>query len=177
MIKFLLEKEFKQIFRNAFIPKLILAMPVMMMLVFPWVANQEIKNVKLSVIDNNRSTVSERLINKVVASGYFLLTDVSTSYNEAMQSVEQGKSDIILEIPQELEKDLFKSGVAKVMISANAVNGMKGGLGSAYLSGIVANFAGELSAEQGNNSPFSILNSQFRFNPTLDYKVFIRKRV
>ena len=68
MIKYLLEKEFKQIFRNAFIPKLILAMPVMMMLVFPWVANQEIKNVKLSVIDNDRSTISERLTNKVIAS-------------------------------------------------------------------------------------------------------------
>ncbi|MDR1543450.1 MAG: ABC transporter permease, partial [Prevotellaceae bacterium] len=46
MLKFLLEKEFKQIFRNAFIPKLIVAMPVMMMLVFPWVVNQEIKNVR-----------------------------------------------------------------------------------------------------------------------------------
>ena len=35
MLKFLLEKEFKQIFRNAFIPKLILAMPIMVMLVLP----------------------------------------------------------------------------------------------------------------------------------------------
>ena len=177
MLKYLLEKEFKQIFRNAFIPKLILAMPVMMMLVLPWAANQEIKNVKLSVIDNNHSVVSERLINKIIASGYFLLTDVSTSYNEAMQSVDQGKSDIILEIPQEFEKDLFKSGYANVMISANAVNGMKGGLGSAYLSGIINGFANELTIENGQltmkNYQLSIVNSQFRFNPTLDYKVFM----
>ena len=183
MIKYLLEKEFKQIFRNAFIPKLILAMPVMMMLVFPWVANQEIKNVKLSVIDNDRSTISERLTNKVIASGYFRLTDVSTSYNEAMQSVEQGKSDIILEIPQEFEKDLYKSGFANVMISANAVNGMKGGLGSAFLAGIINDFASELKIKneelrEGSeqllilNSQF-LINSQFRFNPTLDYKVFM----
>ena len=176
MLKFLLEKEFKQIFRNAFIPKLILAMPVMMMLVLPWAANQEIKNVKLSVIDNNRSVVSERLINKVVASGYFRLTDVSTSYNEAMQSVDAGKADIILEIPPAFEKDLYKSGFANVMISANAVNGMKGGLGSAYLAGIINDFANELRMENGEwriNSQFSTLNSQFRFNPTLDYKVFM----
>jgi len=183
MIKYLLEKEFKQIFRHAFIPKLILAMPVMMMLVFPWVANQEIKNVKLSVIDNDRSTISERLTNKVIASGYFRLTDVSTSYNEAMQSVEQGKSDIILEIPQEFEKDLYKSGFANVMISANAVNGMKGGLGSAFLAGIINDFASELKIKneelrEGSeqllilNSQF-LINSQFRFNPTLDYKVFM----
>jgi len=173
MLKFLIEKEFKQIFRNAFIPKLILAMPVMMMLVLPWAANQEIKNVKLSVIDNDHSTFSERLTNKIIASGYFRLTDVSASYNDAMQSVDAGKADIIFEIPQEFEKDLYKSNIANVMISANAVNGMKGGLGSAYLAGIINDFAGELSVEQGNNSQFSILNSQFRFNPSLDYKVFM----
>jgi ABC-2 type transport system permease protein len=173
MLKFLLEKEFKQIFRNAFIPKLILAMPVMMMLVLPWAANQEIKNVKLSVVDNNRSAISERLINKIVASGYFLLTDVSTSYNEAMQSVDAGKADIIFEIPQEFEKDLYKSRISHVMISANAVNGMKGGLGSAYLSGIINDFAGELSAEQGNDFQFSVIHSQFKFNPQLNYKVFM----
>lgn len=55
MLSFLLEKEFKQIFRNSFIPKLILAMPVITMLVYPWAANQEIKNVKLSVIDNDHN--------------------------------------------------------------------------------------------------------------------------
>jgi len=177
MLKFLLEKEFKQIFRNAFIPKLILAMPVMMMLVLPWAANQEIKNVKLSVVDNDRSAISERLINKVVASGYFFLTDVSTSYNEAMQSVDAGEADIILEIPQEFERDLYKSGIARVMISANAVNGMKGGLGSAYLSGIINDFTQELIIDNGqltmNNYQLSIVNSQFRFNPKLNYKVFM----
>jgi ABC-2 type transport system permease protein len=173
MLRFLLEKEFKQIFRNAFIPKLILAMPVMMMLVLPWAANQEIKNVKLSVINNNRSVISERLINKIVASGYFLLTDVSTSYKEAMQSVDQGKADIILEIPQEFEKDLYKLGFAGVMISANAVNGMKGGLGSAYLAGIINDFATELTKEQGAHYQLSIVHPQFKFNPGLNYKVFM----
>jgi len=173
MIKFLLEKEFKQIFRNPFIPKLILAMPVMIMLVLPWAANQEIKNVKLSVIDNDRSALSERLVNKITASDYFRLTDVSASYHEAMQSVDAGKSDIILEIPVEFETNLFKSGIASVMLSANAVNGMKGGLGSAYLASIINDFSAELSAEQGINSQLSILNSQFKFNPHLNYKTFM----
>ena len=173
MLRFLLEKEFKQIKRNAFIPKLIVAMPIMIMLVLPWAANQEIKNVKLSVVDNDRSTFSERLINKITASGYFLLTDVSTSYNEAIQSVDAGKSDLILEIPQELESSLYKSGIANVMLSVNAVNGMKGGLGTAYLSSIINDFANELTTERGNNSQFSILNFQFKFNPQLNYKVFM----
>ena len=173
MLKYLLEKEFKQIFRNAFIPKLIFVMPVMILLVFPWVANQEIKSLRISAVDNDRSTFSERLINKITASGYFQLVDVPASGNEAMKNVDAGKSDVIFEIPREFEKNLYKSRAAGVMISANAVNGMKGGLGSAYLSGIINDFAGELSAEQGNNFQLSIVHSQFKFNPALNYKVFM----
>lgn len=65
MLKFLLEKEFKQILRNSFLPRMIFMMPVMMILVMPWAANQEVKNIKLSVVDNDHSSYSERLINKV----------------------------------------------------------------------------------------------------------------
>ena len=46
MLKYLIEKEFKQIVRNSFLPRLIIMMPLMMMLVMPWAADQEIKNVK-----------------------------------------------------------------------------------------------------------------------------------
>ncbi len=173
MLRFLLEKEFKQMFRNAFIPKLILIMPVMVMLVFPWVANQEIKNVRLSVVDNDRSMFSIRLINKLTASGYFKMTGFSGSTGEALESIEAGASDIIFEIPHDFEKEYYLSGTTKVMISANAVNGMKGGLGSAYLSGIVNDFNGELIAEQGGNLQSSVVNPQFKFNPALDYKAFM----
>ncbi|MDR0420095.1 MAG: ABC transporter permease [Prevotellaceae bacterium] len=173
MLKFLLEKEFKQIFRNPFIPKLILAMPIIIMMVLPWAANQEIKNLKISVIDSDHSALSKRLANKITASGYFRLTDFSASFHNAMQSVDAGKSDIIIEIPFDFENSLFKSEIVSVMISANAVNGLKGGLGSAYLSSIINDFADELSAERGNHYQSSIIRSQFRFNPHLNYKAFI----
>ena len=43
MIKFLIEKEFKQLFRNSFLPKLIFIFPCMIMILMPWAANLEIK--------------------------------------------------------------------------------------------------------------------------------------
>ena len=47
MIKFLIEKEFKQLLRNSFLPKLILVFPCMIMLLMPWAVNMEIKNIYL----------------------------------------------------------------------------------------------------------------------------------
>ena len=48
MIKFLIEKEFKQLLRNSFLPRLILIFPCMIMLLMPWAVNMEIKNIQLN---------------------------------------------------------------------------------------------------------------------------------
>jgi ABC-2 type transport system permease protein len=154
MLKFLIEKEFKQIRRNSFVPKIIAGMPLMMMLVLPHAANQSIKNIGLSVVDSDRSTISERLVHKITSSGYFRLTDVSPTYDMAMKSIESGNADMILEIETGFEKNLVRENAGHVMISANSVNGVKGGLGSSYLTAILADYANELRAESG------IFNSQ-----------------
>ena len=178
MLKFLLEKEFKQIRRNSFLPRLIFAMPIMVMLVLPWAANQEVKGIKLSIVDNDHSTYSEKLVQKIASSGYFQLTDVSPTNEIAMESIESGNADIILEIQNNFETDMVREGVARVMISANSVNGMKGGLGSSYLSSILNDYAGELRSEYGQSSnsiaaPRFNIFSQYKFNPHLNYKVFM----
>ncbi|MDR2906615.1 MAG: ABC transporter permease [Bacteroidales bacterium] len=191
MLKFLIEKEFKQIFRNPFIPKIIVAMPLMMMLVMPWTANQSVKGLKLSVVDNDHSPFSEQLILKITASDYFQLTDISPTNDKAMQSIESGNADLILEIEPDFEKNLMRENVGHVLISANSVNGMKGGMGTAYLTQILGDYAAELRETYGHISGMGISTSlndrvapaqqipkftvtpQFKFNSHLDYKVFM----
>ena len=77
MLKYLLEKEFKQILRNKFLSKLIFVLPVTTIVIFPFVTNQDVQDVKLAVVDQDRSPLSERLVQKASDSGYFRLADVS----------------------------------------------------------------------------------------------------
>lgn len=177
MIKYLLRKEFKQILRNGFLPKMIFIFPLNVLLIFPWAASYEIKNLNLSVIDNDHSTYSQLLTQKIISSNYFKLTNVSPNYKKALQSIEKNESDIILEIPPHFEKDLVNRQGGKVMISANAVNGMKGSLGMTYLSSIVGNFNGQIIEDlmpaATNTTPSIQLDTQYRFNPHLNYRVFM----
>jgi ABC-2 type transport system permease protein len=179
MIRFLLEKEFRQIRRNAFLPRIIVMMPLAMMFVFTWAANQEIRNMKLAVVDNNHTVVSQRMVNKITSSGYFTLTSTPPSWPLALEEMEAGRADIIMEISPD----------SRVSISVNGVNGMKAGLGSRYLSSIIADFNAEMSA--GNFTPTATTPSAaepgvaqtyqqtyqlapyYRFNPALDYKIFM----
>lgn len=179
MLRFLIEKEFKQLFKNSFLPKLILILPLMVMLVFPWAVNQEIKNVELSVIDHDCSTASKQLIRKIVSSDYFILSNVSANNDQALGSIESGQSDIIIEIEPDFERNLVNRGSAEVMITANAVNGTKANLGTSYLTSILNDFALSWSSQHRGctvatgNPPVLQLIPQYKFNPHLDYKVYM----
>ena len=64
ILKFLLRKEFLQIFRNKLILRMIFALPVIQLILLPYAATYEIKNITLSVVDHDHSEYSRKLINK-----------------------------------------------------------------------------------------------------------------
>ena len=67
-IGFLLEKEFRQIFRNKTLLAIILFVPVGQLLVLPLAANYEVKNINLSVVNFDNSSFAQGLITKIKAS-------------------------------------------------------------------------------------------------------------
>ena len=136
-LKYLIQKEFLQIRRNAFLPRLIIVFPIMVMCVLPWIMNQEVKNIVVDVVDNDRSALSQQLVHDIEASKYFIFNGQKATYEQALQEVQQSHADIILVIPRHYSRDLVAGRQPQVLIAANAVNGTKGAMGSAYLSQIV----------------------------------------
>lgn len=170
-LRYLLEKEFKQIKRDRFLPRIIFLVPLMQLILLPFAANFEMRNINLGVIDNDHSVLSAQLTEKILSSGYFRLTDVSPGYDQAITSIESNTSDLLLEIPVNFERELGREGSAKVLIAANAVNGTKGGMGSSYLSQIIQDF----NREKGFTPDLSSAGVCYTnlFNPHLNYKNYM----
>jgi ABC-2 type transport system permease protein len=182
MLKYLLEKEFKQFFRNAFLPRLAVMLPVMIMLVLPWVTTMDIHDIRLTIVDRDRSTSSARLVDDIDRSDYFVLDRVTESYDDALAGVEYGSTDLVLEIPPHFDRDLTAEGAASVQVSINAVNGNKGILGGSYLGRILSEFSQSFVRERGADLaaaslsasvPRITLLTQNRFNPTLNYRIYM----
>lgn len=152
MIKYLIQKEFLQIRRNAFLPRLIVMFPIVIMCVMPWVMQMEVKNIVVDVVDIDHTVESQRLVQQIAASNYFIFGGQKSTYVEAMKDIEKGRADVILEIRD-----------GKYLIAANAVNGTKGSMGSAYLSQIV-------SAPVSASSATSVLTL---YNKQQNYKLFM----
>ena len=67
----ILKKEFIHIFRDKITLFLVLAMPIALVLLFGFTISSEIRNAKISVLDQANDSQSKQLCKKLSASGYF----------------------------------------------------------------------------------------------------------
>ena len=178
IVYFLLEKEFKQIFRNPSILAIIIGMPLIQLLVLPLAANYEVKHIGIAVVDNDHSTYSRRLISKIGASPYFSLQDAPLSFLSAAEAVAQNRADLILEIPAGFERNLIRENGQQLFIAANAINGIKAGLGTACLNRIIEQYNEDVRAQMvpgaalGGMVQLDIAYSDW-YNPLQLYHLFM----
>lgn len=172
ILKALLKKEVTLMRRNKIVPKIIFAMPLMVMLVIPLVANLDVKNVAVTVVDNDHSQLSRRIIADIDASEFLKVSYVCSAHAEAIKTVEKGDADVLLTIPADFsEQIIFGSG--KVDVEANGVNATKGMLGGRYVTQSVISTLAQWRAESGvtQNAPeMSVINL---YNPTLNFRNYM----
>jgi drug efflux transport system permease protein len=177
-LKFLLKKEFRQIFRNKAILPIIFILPMIQLLIMPLAADFNVKYINIAIVDNDHSTYTQQLITKIGSSGYFHIQGYNGSYKQALHMVESEKADIILEIPVGFERNLIREGAQKVLLSADAINGIKGSLGSAYLTSVLADFNADIrlhltQPQKTNAEPMIDVVPVNWFNPLLNYQQFM----
>ena len=177
-LRILLEKEFRQVFRNPAILRLMFLMPTIQLLVMPLAADYEVKNVKLCVVDNDHSVYARDLVNKISATPYFQLVDYSDSYERALTFVEKDEADLVLQIPASFEKDLIRQDKVTVFMALNAINGVKANLGGAYLRSIISDFNNEVRLEwmqvpRYNPQPLIEIIPVNWYNPSMNYRFFM----
>ena len=172
ILKALLQKEVKLMRRNPIFPKIVLMMPIMVMLVLPLVTTLDVKNVEVTVVDNDHSQLSRRIIADIQAAETLTVAAVCNTHNEAMTTVEEGKSDVVLTIPPDYAKELVNGNVA-VDIEANGVNATKGMLGAQYVSQSVLGTLSQWRLENGIVMPKSEISVINRYNPTLNFRNYM----
>jgi ABC-2 type transport system permease protein len=178
VLKFLLQKELRQISRDPSIIVILFIMPMIQLLILPLAADYEIKNINLGVVDHDHTEYSNKLINKIISSGYFRLKDYSATFNQGLHAIESDKTDLILEIPSQFERNLVKENEATLFVAVNSINGVKAGLGSAYIQGIIRDYNQDVRMQWIQNPRFDpqptieVASSDW-YNPNMNYRVFM----
>lgn len=173
----LLRKEFLQIFRDSGMLRLIFAVPIVQLIVLVYAADFEIKNLSISFVDKDHSTISRDLISTIYATDYFKIKQQTTSYDDALTYLAKDEVDIIVEIPPNFERDIYREQQPSLMITINALNSMKASIASSYIGAIFKNMSRKAMSNFGSHKSFA--SSQFEivyskwYNPNMNYKSYI----
>ncbi|WP_372752591.1 ABC transporter permease [Mariniflexile sp.] len=178
-VLYIIQKEFKQIFRNKGMLPIIFVLPLLQLIILSNAATFEIKNIKFGYIDNDHTSTSRALIKKFNASTYFnVLTDFP-SEELASSAMLNGNVDVILEIPQYFERNLQKEKHNHLGVTINAIDGAAAGVENVYVTQIIQSFNKNLRVQllQPSDSQIQVASIKtiplFWYNETLNYKTYM----
>jgi ABC-2 type transport system permease protein len=179
-ILFIIQKEFRQIFRNKGMLPVIFVLPLLQLLILSNAASFEVKNIQFSYVDNDHSNASRELISKFQASAYFKVIKSFDSKAIANQEMQKGKVDVILEIPNHFERDLIKEKKSSLSVSINAIDGASAGIENVYISQVISAFNQNIQTKLLQYTDGTFVQPQniltipsFWYNKTLNYKTFM----
>ncbi|HNW69685.1 MAG TPA: ABC transporter permease [Bacteroidales bacterium] len=176
---FILQKEFTQIRRNRMMLPIIFVVPLVQLLILVNAANMEMKHIKICIVDNDLSSSSRLLTGKFSNSKFFTVTGNTFNMEDATRQVENGRAEMILNIPSGFERTLVRENKSNIQMLFNAINGTVAGISNAYASQILAAGNREIISRwygvtkmQDGAGAINVIPS-FWYNPDMNYKIFM----
>jgi ABC-2 type transport system permease protein len=178
IILILIKKEFLQVFRNPLLLSILVVAPMAEFMLFPFCADYEIKVLDIAFIDNDRSGISGDIINSFNASDLFISHGLLNCKDEADELMKHDKIDLLVEFPDDLEKNLFNNEPTQIAITANAINSVKAGIGTGYVQEIIGRHIQEFAADHASGNikqvPANVnISNIYWYNEQMNYKNLI----
>lgn len=172
----MIEKEFKQLYRNKVLWRMMLAAPIFQLILLANAANFEVKNINIVVVDQDHTTYAQRLTGKFRYIDNFNFKGYRPAIKLAYQELLAGTADVIMVIPPHFERSLTTEGQADVQLLVSAIDGAKASIASVYAQTIIRSFYADIRSETIATDPSRtglVVENQYWYNPRLDYKTFM----
>lgn len=130
-------KELRQLRRNRRLVIMLVVPPTMQIILFGLALNPEVKNLRLGVVDDSRTTESRELISGFDESLSFRTSAYYPSADDLGKALSDGKLDMGLVIPKDFAKDRARGETVEVQILLDATNANSAAIAGGYASRIV----------------------------------------
>ncbi len=160
-----IKKEFYHIFRDKRTLLVLFGMPLAQLLLFGYAITTEVSNADLAIYNQSPGQFSNQLVDKLVSSSFFKLTESVHSKDEMMDVFRKSKAKIFVVIPSDFEQK-FSRGEAKIQLIADGSDPNLASILTNSANGIIMNWMkGQISGKMN----IETINSEVRwhYNPEL----------
>jgi ABC-2 type transport system permease protein len=176
----LIKKEFSQIRRDRRVTLSLVLPPILMILLFGYVLNSTVSNLRLGVVDDSRTPESRELIATLTESKSFALAGNYFAVGPLGDAIGRGKLQAGVVIPYEFGRDLQRGRPATVQFLLNAMDANTARIAQAYAESVIATYNNGLNAEfrrvaaaGARQRSEVVLHPAFLYNPGLVSSWFV----
>lgn len=144
----IIRKEFRQTLREPRMRGILIGPPILQMIIFGFAVNMDVEHVKLGWMDLDRSTQSDLLRDRFVASPYFDITKTPTSPAESLDLLDRGEVQAVVSIPAGFGADVERGRESGVQILVDGANSNTASIVRNYANGVIAVHNQNLLQEQ-----------------------------
>jgi ABC-2 type transport system permease protein len=141
ILKTLLKKEFKQLFRDKRMLVMLFVTPMIMLILLGYGVNTDVKKIKIAIFDEDRTSESRKFIRIFIASPYFTYYTYLESENEIADLLNKGKVDIFMHIPVRFSKNVKSGKHVDVQIILDGTDSNRAAMIMAYINQITNEFS------------------------------------
>jgi ABC-2 type transport system permease protein len=118
--------------------RMVLLTPLVQLLIYGYVVATEIRSLPIAVLDQSASVESRRLVDRFVASGYFVLEEQVNSLADVELHLDSGRSLMAIVIPVGYAAQVRRGASATVQLLVDGTNSNTATIALGYANGIVA---------------------------------------
>jgi ABC-2 type transport system permease protein len=159
-------KEFLQLRRDPRSLGMAFGVPAILVVLFGYVISFDVNEIRLGVLDLDRTARSRDLVEAFGASGYFVVTERLARYAEAEALLDRGRVRMVLTIPPGFGTDLAAGRPAEVQALVDGGDANTAAISLNYAAGIVAAYSGRVGLRGARRAPVTA-ESRVWYNETL----------
>ncbi len=137
-------KEVRQILRDRRTLIVMLGFPILMMLLFGYALNFDVKHIPLAVLDNDHTSRSRDFAESFLHSGYFEYSHALSAEHEVDEELDAGLSQVVLVIPAGFSDSLARGDNVAVQINVDGSNSNTASTVIGYAGAIVQDYSQQL---------------------------------
>ncbi|MDD4857252.1 MAG: ABC transporter permease [Candidatus Krumholzibacteria bacterium] len=136
----LVTKEFRQVFRDRNMLRLIFLMPFLQLVILGYAVDTDVRRIHTAVYDFDRSRLSREFVRSMSAGDYFLMSTSDRSVLDLDENFQTNRFNAALVIPRDFGRNLENGNLAPASLIVDGSNANSAGIAMGYAGMIAAQF-------------------------------------
>ena len=166
-------KEWIQLRRDPRSMTLAFALPLFLLLFFGYAISWDVDDIRLAVLDRDRTQASRGMVQALVSSGYFTVAEHVEREAEAADGLARGRIRGALVIPPGFERALDAGERAPVQLLLDGSDANSATIAMNYADAIVTRWSAGILLQGRRVTPLLRVESRVWYNPELESRVMI----